>query len=69
MPKRINKLIELQLDGKSQIVLPRDVQLDPVTEVPLHVDFFRISETAELTIDVPVVFVNEEESEGLRRGD
>ena len=63
-----NKLIELRLDGKAQIVLPRDVQLDAVTEVPLHVDFFRISETAELTIDVPVVFINEEEAEGLRRG-
>ncbi len=63
-----NKLIALRMDDNSQQVLPREVQVDVVTDVPLHVDFFRISSTAELTIDVPVVFINEEDCDGLRQG-
>ena len=42
--------------------------MDVVTDVPLHVDFLRLSDTTEITINVPVVFLNEEESEGLKQG-
>lgn len=58
----------LDLDGKKTRVLPRDVQRDPVKDFPLHVDFLRVSAHATINIDVPVHFLNEEESPGLKRG-
>lgn len=61
-------LYELKLDDRRQKVLPRDVQRHPVTDMPLHVDFLRLAADARVTIEVPVQFVNEEESEGLKRG-
>ena len=67
-PGLFNTLFELQAGDKKQQVLPRDVQLDVVTDTPLHVDFLRLSDRTEITINVPVVFVNENQSEGLRQG-
>ena len=64
----MNRLYNLRLEAKIQRVLPRDVQFPVVTDTPIHVDFLRLSEDAEITIAVPVVFVNEEESPGLRQG-
>jgi len=63
-----SKLYELQLDDKKQSVLPRDVQLHPVTDIPLHVDFFRVAAGSQIAIMVTVNFVDEEECDGLRRG-
>ena len=64
----MNRLYNLRLEDKVQRVLPREVQFHVVTDAPIHVDFLRLSEDAEITIAVPVVFVNEEESPGLRQG-
>ena len=63
-----SKLFELQLGSRKQRVLPREIQLHPVTDRPLHVDFLRIAAGAELAIEVAVNFVNEEECEGLKQG-
>lgn len=63
-----NTLYELKAGDVAQRVLPRDVQFHVVTEIPLHVDFLRVSADAEIDIDVPVEFVDEEECDGLRRG-
>jgi large subunit ribosomal protein L25 len=49
-------------------VIPRDSQIDPVSDRPLHVDFLRVLEGARLTIDVPVHFINEGAAPGIRRG-
>lgn len=49
-------------------VIPRDFQIDPVSDRPLHVDFLRVVEGARLTIDVPVHFINESAAPGIRRG-
>lgn len=54
--------------GESIRVLARDVQLHPVTDDPLHIDFLRLAADARIDVDVAVVFVNEEDSPGLRRG-
>ena len=48
--------------------LPKDVTFDPVSERPVHVDFLRISEHAKVHVNVPVVFIDEEESKGIKRG-
>ena len=63
-----NTLFDVQVDGEASRVLPRDVQLHPVTDVPEHVDFLRVSATTEITVDVPVEFVNEDTCPGLRAG-
>ena len=61
-------LFNIKVDQDTIRVLPRDLQLDPVTDVPIHVDFLRVSATTEITVAVPMEFLDEEESEGLRRG-
>lgn len=48
--------------------LPKDVAFDPVSDRPIHADFLRISEHATVTVEVPIVFVDEEEAPGLKRG-
>ncbi len=59
---------EIQVEKDKERVLPRDVQFDPVTDRPIHVDFLRVSATSSVTVQVPVNFLNEEESPGLKRG-
>jgi large subunit ribosomal protein L25 len=61
-------LVDLTVDGAVQRTLPREVQLHPATDKPLHVDFMRVAATTRVTVTVPVVFVNPEQSIGLRRG-
>ena len=62
------RLYSLNVDDKSEQVLPREVQLHPVTDVPLHVDFLRLSGDATIRLQIPVYFENEEESPGVKRG-
>jgi len=54
--------------GKAERVLPRDVQFHPVTDRPQHVDFLRVTGTTKISVEVSVVFQNEEQSPGLKRG-
>jgi large subunit ribosomal protein L25 len=58
----------LDVDGKKERVIPRDVQVDPVRDFPIHVDFLRVSRTSRIDVEVPVVFLNEDASPGLKRG-
>ena len=58
----------IDVDGQKIRVLPKDYQLDPVRDFTMHVDFLRISKNTKVTVDVPVHFVNEEESPGIKRG-
>ena len=60
-------MIEVASGGTAR-TLPKDVQFHPVTDRPLHVDFLRISEHSKVTVAVPIVFINEEQSRGLKRG-
>jgi large subunit ribosomal protein L25 len=61
-------VFDVDVNGKTERVLPRDVQFDPLTDRPLHVDFLRVSPTTTVTVDIPVAFRNEEASPGLKRG-
>tara|TARA_Y100000588_G_scaffold364574_1_gene428434 strand:- start:90 stop:761 length:672 start_codon:yes stop_codon:yes gene_type:complete len=63
-----NRLYDLEVAGKRHRVLPREVQLDPVSEIPLHVDFLRLGADAEVTILVPTTFINEDDCPGLKSG-
>ena len=61
-------LFDIAVGGATVRALPRDVQLDPVTDRPEHVDFMRVSETSRIKVMVPVKFLNNDKSPGLKRG-
>jgi large subunit ribosomal protein L25 len=61
-------VLDLDVDGTIHKVIPRDYQLDVVKDIPLHIDFLRVSGNATLHVDVHVNFINEENSPGLKRG-
>ena len=63
-----NHRLEIDVEGKGYQVLPRDVQVDPVTDKPLHLDFLRIGPQSVITVQVPVHFKNDAASPGIKRG-
>ena len=67
-PGFFTHLFDVTVDGATHRVLPRDVQFHPVTDVPLHVDFLRVSADTRTHVQVPVEFVDQEKSPGLKRG-
>ncbi len=64
----MNTVVMIDAGGQTHRTLPKDVQFHPVTDRPLHVDFFRIGEHSTVTVAVPVRFVGEENSPGLKKG-
>jgi large subunit ribosomal protein L25 len=63
-----NHTLKVEVDGTSIDVLPRDVQVDPVTDKPLHLDFLRVGPDSIISVQVPVHFKNEAASPGIKRG-
>ena len=64
----MNSVVMIEHGGGTARTLPKDVQFHPVTDRPMHVDFLRISEHSKVHVNVPIRFVNEEGSRGLKRG-
>lgn len=64
----MNSIVMIELGGKSLRTLPKDVAFHPVSDRPLHVDFLRLSKDSTIEVEVPVLFINEEDSPGLKRG-
>jgi large subunit ribosomal protein L25 len=64
----MNSIVMIDVGGKPVRTLPKDVALHPVTDRPLHADFLRLSKDAKIQVAVPVVFVNEDDSPGLKKG-
>jgi len=64
----MNSIIMVEVDGKPVRTIPKDVALHPVTDRPIHADFLRLGRDSKIEVAVPVVFANEEESPGLKRG-
>jgi len=64
----LSKIITISIDDKQINVLPRDVNYDPITDNPIHIDFLRIVKGAKVVIEIPVKFINNENSPGLKRG-
>ena len=64
----LSHVITLDVDGEKHRVIPRDYQLDPVKDFPIHVDFLRIGAGHKISVEVHVHFVNEPASPGLKRG-
>jgi large subunit ribosomal protein L25 len=61
-------LVDLKIDGKSERVIPRDIQRHPVSDRPIHIDFLRVNKDSVLHVFVPLSFINEELSPGIKRG-
>jgi large subunit ribosomal protein L25 len=64
----LTTIAEIELDGKKHSVLPKSYDLDPVKDFVLHVDFLRVSAKTEVTVNIPVHFLNEDDCPGLRKG-
>ena len=64
----MNSIVMIEVNGKPVRTIPKDVAVHPVTERPLHADFLRLAKGASIEVAVPVVFINEEASPGLKRG-
>ncbi len=64
----MNTVVMVEVSGKPNRTLPKDVQFHPVTSRPIHVDFLRIGEHSQVNVNVPVNFIDEEDSPGIKRG-
>jgi large subunit ribosomal protein L25 len=64
----LTTIFELDIDGKKERAIPRDYQLDVVKDFPLHVDFLRLKPGSRLRVNVPVHFINQEISPGIKKG-
>ena len=64
----LSNIISLNLDGKTQNVLPREITYNVVSDEPTHIDFLRVVSGVKIRIEVPVQFINHETSPGLKRG-
>jgi len=64
----LSNVISINLDGKEQRVLPRDITFDTISDEPIHIDFLRIVDGAKIILEIPVKFINNELSPGLKRG-
>ena len=67
-PGILSQLLNITVDGSENSVLTRDIQFHPVTDVPLHADFLRVSKGAKIAVMVAVEFINEDKSQGLKTG-
>ena len=64
----LTTLFEIDLDGHKIRVIPRDYQMDPVKDLPMHVDFLRLKAGQKIRVEVPVHVINQDASPGVKRG-
>ena len=64
----MNSIVMIDVGGKAVRTIPKDVAMHPVSDRPVHVDFLRLSKDSKIQVAVPVIFINEEASPGLKKG-
>ena len=64
----LSKVLELDIEGKTEKVLPREVAYHVVSDEPIHIDFMRVIPGKKIIIEIPVIFINHPDSPGLKRG-
>ena len=64
----LSNIVTLNVNGKSQNVLPKEIKYHIISDEPMHVDFLRVVPGVKIRIEVPVQFINHEKSPGLKRG-
>ena len=63
-----SKILEIDIDGKIEKILPKQLQYHPVTDKLIHFDFLRVQDDTKVTVEVPVEFMNQEVCPGLKKG-
>jgi large subunit ribosomal protein L25 len=63
-----NKIVTIELDGKKMTALPKSLEFHPVSDAIEHADFLKVDENSRIRVMVPVRFLNQERSIGLKRG-
>jgi large subunit ribosomal protein L25 len=66
--KFVSHMVTLRHQGEDQPVIPKSIQYHPVTDVPLHIDLYRVEENSLIDVDVPVHFKNQDVCPGLKKG-
>ena len=66
--KFFSAILNLNIDGKEEKVLPKNISFDPLSDEPIHIDLLRIVKGAKLILEIPVRFINSEKSPGLKKG-
>ena len=64
----LSSILNLNIDGNEEKVLPKDISFDPLSDEPIHIDLLRIVKGAKLILEIPVRFINSEKSPGLKKG-
>ena len=64
----LSKVVDLDIDGAPEKVLPREIAYDPVSDEPIHIDFIRIVKGSQVALEIPVKFINLDKSPGLKKG-
>ena len=64
----LSKVLEIEIEGKKEKVIPRDVSYNVISEEPIHIDFMRIVSGKKIILEIPVKFINHPDSPGLKRG-
>ena len=64
----LSNILNMEINGEKEKVLPREVAYDPISDEPLHIDFLRIVDGAKIILEIPVKFINTEKSPGLKKG-
>ena len=64
----LTSIYDVEIDGKKHRVIPRDFQVDPVRDLPVHVDFMRLAEGATIRVSIPIHVINSDQSPGIKRG-
>ena len=64
----LSSVIELNVEGTKERVLPREISYDPLSDEPIHIDFVRVAKGSSLFLNIPVKFINSDKSPGLKRG-
>ena len=64
----LSKIFDMEIDGNAEKVLPREIAYDPVSDEPIHIDFVRIAKGSKLILEIPVKFINQDKSPGLKKG-
>ena len=59
---------DVEVDGTKHRVIPRDFQLDAIKDIPIHVDFMRLGEGAQIRVKVPIHVINADQAPGVKRG-
>ncbi len=64
----LSNVMNLKINGKQEKVLPREIAFNPISDEPIHIDFLRIVKGSTLILEIPVKFINNEKSPGLKKG-